>query len=104
MFTIVEDTVGTNDVNYPRCSAFLFDYQFGFDQYPAHSNCHDILAESIREWGLTPDDVHDSFNGFMHTGARDGKLYIDRMVASEAITSNFSRRRSMSCCAHLLRR
>ena len=32
---------------------------------------------------LTPDDVHDSFNGFMHTGARDGKLYIDRMVASE---------------------
>jgi uncharacterized protein YcgI (DUF1989 family) len=83
MFTIIEDTVGTNDVNYPRCSAFLFEYQFGFDRYPAHSNCHDILAESIREWGLTPDDVHDSFNGFMHTGARDGKLYIDRMVASE---------------------
>jgi uncharacterized protein YcgI (DUF1989 family) len=83
MFTIIEDTVGTNDVNYPRCSAFLFEYQFGFDQYPAHSNCHDILAEAIREWGLTPDDVHDSFNGFMHTGARDGKLYIDRMVAAE---------------------
>jgi uncharacterized protein len=83
MFTILEDTVGTNDVNYPRCSAFLFEYQFGFDGHTAHSNCHDILAESIREWGLTPDDVHDSFNGFMHTGAKDGKLYIDRMVASE---------------------
>ena len=83
MFTILEDTVGTNDVNYPRCSAFLFEYQFGFDGHPAHSNCHDILAEAIREWGLTPDDVHDSFNGFMHTGAKDGKLYIDRMVAAE---------------------
>jgi uncharacterized protein len=81
MFTIIEDTVGTNDVNYPRCSAFLFEYHFGFDEYPAHSNCHDILAESIREWGLTPDDVHDSFNGFMHTGVDNGKLYIDRMVA-----------------------
>jgi uncharacterized protein YcgI (DUF1989 family) len=68
------------DVNYPRCSAFLFEYQFGFDGHPAHSNCHDILAEAIGEWGLTPDDVHDSFNGLMHTGARDGKLYIDRMV------------------------
>jgi uncharacterized protein len=83
MFTIIEDTVGTNDVNYPRCSAFLFEYHFGFDTHPAHSNCHDILAETIREWGLTPDDVHDSFNGFMHTGVNNGKLYIDRMVAAE---------------------
>jgi uncharacterized protein YcgI (DUF1989 family) len=82
MFTIIEDTVGTNDVNYPRCSAFLFEFHFGFDQHPAHSNCHDILAETIREWGLTPDDVHDSFNGFMHTGVNNGKMYIDRMVAS----------------------
>ena len=73
MFTILEDTVGTNDVNYPRCSAFLFEYQFGFEGHPAHSNCHDILAEAIREWGLTPDDVHDSFNGFMHTGAQRRK-------------------------------
>ena len=40
MFTILEDTVCTNDVNYPRCSAFLFEYQFGFDGHPAHSNCH----------------------------------------------------------------
>jgi uncharacterized protein len=83
MFTIIEDTVGTNDINYPRCSAFLFEYHFGFDKHPAHSNCHDILAETIREWGLTPDDVHDSFNGFMHTGVNNGKLYIDRMVASK---------------------
>lgn len=83
MLTIIEDTVGTNDVNYPRCSAFLFEYQFGFSGYPAHSNCHDILAETIREWGLTSDDVHDSFNGFMHTGAKDGKLFVDTMIATE---------------------
>ncbi len=83
MLTIIEDTVGTNDVNYPRCSAFLFEYHFGFDKYPAHSNCHDILAETIREWGLTPDDVHDSFNGFMHTGVKNGNLYIDQMLAKE---------------------
>jgi hypothetical protein len=84
MFSITEDTVGTNDVNYPRCSGFLYEYQFGFDGYPAHSNCHDIFAETIRKWGLTPDDVHDSFNGWMHTGVRaNGELFIDRMLARE---------------------
>jgi uncharacterized protein len=79
MFTIVRDTVGTNDVQYPRCTGFLYEYQYGFDQ---HTNCHDILAESIREYGLTPDDVHDSFNFWMHVGVDDDeKLYIKRMLA-----------------------
>jgi uncharacterized protein len=79
MFTIVRDTVGTNDIQYPRCTGFLYEYQYGFEQ---HTNCHDILAESIREFGLTPDDVHDSFNFWMHTGVdSQGRLYIKRMLA-----------------------
>lgn len=65
MMAIIEDTVGTNDILYPRCSAFLFEYQYGL---PVHTNCHDMQAEAQREFGLTPDDVHDSFNFFMHTG------------------------------------
>ena len=65
MMAIIEDTVGTNDVLYPRCSGFLFEYHYGL---PVHTNCHDIQAEAQREFGLTPDDVHDSFNFFMHTG------------------------------------
>ncbi|HMJ35590.1 MAG TPA: urea carboxylase-associated family protein [Baekduia sp.] len=65
MAAIVEDTAGTNDILYPRCSGFLFEYQYGL---PVHTNCHDIQAEAQREYGLTPDDVHDSFNFFMHTG------------------------------------
>jgi uncharacterized protein len=32
-----------------------------------HANCQDTLAEAIREYGLTPDDVHDSFNLWMST-------------------------------------
>lgn len=79
MFTIIRDTVGTNDIQYPRCTGFLYEYQYGFEK---HTNCHDILAESIREYGLTPDDVHDSFNFWMHTGVdREGRLYIKRMLA-----------------------
>ena len=65
MMAIIEDTVGTNDVLYPRCSGFLFEHQYGL---AVHTNCHDIQAEAQREFGLTPDDVHDSFNFFMHTG------------------------------------
>lgn len=65
MMAILEDTCGTNDALYPRCSAFLFEYHYGL---AVHTNCHDIQAEAQREFGLTPDDVHDSLNFFMHTG------------------------------------
>jgi hypothetical protein len=81
MMHILEDTAGTNDVLYPRCSAFLYEYHYGL---PVHTNCHDIQAEAQREYGLTPDDVHDSFNFFMHTGIdRAGRPFIGRQMAKK---------------------
>ncbi|MEQ8964980.1 MAG: urea carboxylase-associated family protein [Azospirillaceae bacterium] len=81
MMYILEDTVGTNDVLYPRCSGFLYEYQYGL---PVHTNCHDIQAEAQREYGLTPDDVHDSFNFFMHTGIDSGgRPFIARQTAKQ---------------------
>ena len=78
---IMEDTVRTNDVLYPRCSGFLFEYHYGL---PVHTNCHDMQAEAQREYGLTPDDVHDSFNFFMHTGIdRQGRPYIARQTSKK---------------------
>ena len=62
MLYILEDTVGENDVLFPRCSAYVYEASYGF---AVHTNCHDIQAEAQREYGLTPDDVHDSFNLFM---------------------------------------
>jgi uncharacterized protein YcgI (DUF1989 family) len=74
MAVVIADTVKSNDILYGRCSAFLFDYQYGV---PVHTNCHDIQAEAQREYGLTPDDVHDSFNFFMNTGIdASGNPYI----------------------------
>ena len=76
MMYILEDTVGCNDVMFPRCSANLYESVYGL---PVHTNCHDIQAEAQREFGLTPDDVHDSFNLFMQTGVRaDGSIFIER--------------------------
>lgn len=76
MAYILEDTVNCNDVMFPRCSANLYESVYGL---PVHTNCHDIQAEAQREYGLTPDDVHDSFNLFMCTGVHpSGRLTIER--------------------------
>jgi uncharacterized protein len=69
MFYILADTVRQNDVLFPRCSAYVYESTYGFQ---THTNCHDIQAEAQREYGLTPDDVHDSFNLFMVTEVQTG--------------------------------
>ena len=75
MMLMLEDTVRCNDVLFPRCSANLYESVYGFS---AHTNCHDIQAEAQREYGLTPDDVHDSFNLFMCTETHSGRGHIKR--------------------------
>ncbi len=78
MLYILEDTVGRNDVLFPRCSAYVYEASYGF---AVHTNCHDIQAEAQREYGLTPDDVHDSFNLFMCTGVdADGHAFMTRQT------------------------
>lgn len=76
MYTIIADTAKTNDILAAGCSAFIMEYVFGVEY---STNCTDIFAEAIREYGLTPDDIHGSFNGFMRTGLDEsGKLVIKR--------------------------
>ena len=75
MMYILEDTLGCNDLMFPRCSAHMYASLYGL---PVHTNCHDIQSEAQREYGLTPDDVHDSFNLFMTTGVENGMPYITR--------------------------
>jgi uncharacterized protein len=75
---ILDDTYGRNDVLFPRCSAYVYESAYGFD---AHTSCQDIQAEAQREYGLTPDDVHDSFNLFMCTEVTlDGRATITRQA------------------------
>ena len=79
MMYILEDTAGCNDVMFPRCSANLYESVYGYD---VHTNCQDIQAEAQREYGLTPDDVHDSFNLFMCTGVdENGRTFITRQAS-----------------------
>jgi len=52
------------DVLGRTCHATLFEMSFGLER---HTNCQDTIAETISEYGLTPDDVHDSFNMWMNS-------------------------------------
>lgn len=45
-----------------RCHATYWETLYGFDNHP---NCQSTFAEAIREYGLTPDDVHTSYNLWM---------------------------------------
>ncbi len=56
--TCVTDILGRT------CHATMFESSLGFD---IHTNCQDTIAESISEYGLSPDDVHHSFNMWMYT-------------------------------------
>ena len=47
-----------------RCNRVFQELGWGL---ATHANCQDSLAEAIREYRLTPDDVHDSFNLWMAT-------------------------------------
>ena len=66
----------------------MYESMHGFAE---HTNCADIQAEAQREYGLTPDDVHDSFNLFMATRVVDGMPEILRQSTSRGTTSSCSR-------------
>jgi uncharacterized protein len=65
MFSILEiaDTCELDIVGH-RCNRVFNELGWGLTD---HANCQDSLAEAIREYRLTPDDVHDSFNLWMAT-------------------------------------
>jgi len=69
------------DVLAARCNAPLFERKHGVK---LHTNCQDTLAAAIGEYGLTSDDVHDSFNIWMNTGWDSfGRMWSDWNSAKE---------------------
>jgi uncharacterized protein YcgI (DUF1989 family) len=83
MFSLlhVPDSAST-DTLAARCDSILFERKLGFW---FHTNCQDTLSEAIREYDLTPDDVHDSFNLFMNTSwDASGSWWIDWNTSRQA--------------------
>src|SRR5258708_17735697 len=65
----------------PLLSTYVYDAAYGF---AVHTKWHDIQGEAQREYGLTLDDVHDSFNLFMCTGVDDdGHAFMTRQTTKK---------------------
>lgn len=69
MFEIVEDTVGRHDFLLTPCSSDTFRIIYGHAS--PHRGCHGNLAESLKPFGITADQIPVCFNIFMHV-AVDG--------------------------------
>lgn len=86
MFVILEmsDSCVT-DLLGGRCKAGNH-YPEGFrpEVFGVHTNCQDTFAAAIGEYGLTPDEVHDSFNMWMNTEWDSrGQYWITRNTGRE---------------------
>lgn len=64
MFQIIEDTVGRHDFLLTPCSSDTFRIIYGHTH--PHRGCLGNLSESLKDYGITSDQVPICFNIFMH--------------------------------------
>lgn len=76
MFEIAEDTVGRHDFLLTPCSSDTFRIIYGH-AHP-HRGCLGNLAESLKEYGITADQIPVCFNIFMHVqvDGENGKISV----------------------------
>ena len=82
MMTIVQDTVGVNDLICGSCSAALDEVRYGRDK--AVPGCMDNFEAAIKPWGLGRADVPMCFNIFLDYPVEDGgRVAIDKDAPSK---------------------
>ena len=64
MFRIIEDTVGRHDFILTPCSRDTFRIMYGHEN--PHHGCFGNLSTALKEYNISPDQIHTSFNVFMH--------------------------------------
>ncbi|HUR30398.1 MAG TPA: urea carboxylase-associated family protein [Saprospiraceae bacterium] len=76
MFTIVEDTVGRHDFLLTPCSAEMFRIIYGHND--PHRGCFGNLCVALEDYKITPDQIHTTFNVFMHVSIdqESGKIKV----------------------------
>ena len=70
MYEMIEDTVGRHDFLLTPCSSDTFRIIYGHSA--PHRGCLGNLAEALKEFEITADDIPTCFNIFMHV-AVDGE-------------------------------
>jgi urea carboxylase-associated protein 1 len=83
MMTILEDTVGVNDVICGSCSQALDVIRYG--EALAAPGCMDNFEAAVKPWGLQRSDIPMCFNIFLRYPVQeDGSVSIDNEPPSQA--------------------
>ncbi len=83
MLSIVEDSVGVNDVICGSCSYALDVVRYGKEK--AQPGCMENFEAAIRPWGLRRSDIPMCFNIFLRYPVEaDGRVSIDQEPPSSA--------------------
>ena len=80
LLTIVEDTVGVHDIEFPPCSTRV--YELMFDVH-GRTGCREHLAGALEPFGVAAERVTDPFNAFMHT--RDMQILLPTSRAGDYV-------------------
>jgi len=64
MFTIIDDSVGLHDFLLTPCSQEMFEILYRHKGH--HPSCFENLFSSLREHGITADQISTTFNIFMN--------------------------------------
>ncbi len=66
MLTVIDDPVGVHSpLRVTRCNGLTYKLRDNVDS-PPHRSCQDNLAEAIAPYGLTADDVPETYNIWMN--------------------------------------
>jgi uncharacterized protein len=80
MLSIIEDSCGRHDFLMTPCSLKMF--QIVADNSEYHPSCHENLAKSFSEFGISSDQISTTFNIFMNVSvASDGQIKIDQPIS-----------------------
>ena len=105
MLTILKDSCGRHDLLMPPCSLKMFQL---VANHPSlyHPSCHENLVKSLEEFGVTPDDIGNTFNIFMHVKVTEsGKLKIENPLSQKmdrlSLRAEMDLIVGLTACAHM---
>ncbi len=104
MLEIVKDTCGRNDLLMPPCSLKMFQLVSG-DENLYHPSCHENLTNSLKSFGLTGDDIQNSFNIFMNVKiSENGFLKIEEPTSQKgdvvSLLAHMDLMVGLTACSH----
>ncbi len=80
MLKVIEDTVGKHDILYPACSPEMYKYQYKILEY--HPSCLENFTSSLKEYGISEEDIPNPFNIFMNTEiSTSGKITVEEPIS-----------------------